>query len=91
MNNVLLINRIIPTIDDDRICNVTFVIADMHLQEVHDKIIKVICSSEYMDFNNPEISYNGFTTKQKAKIIPEIMKLLVENNLRVYGVYDLYS
>ena len=42
MNNVLLINRIIPTIDDDRICNITFVIADMHLQEVHDKIIKVI-------------------------------------------------
>lgn len=91
MNNVLLINRIIPTIDDDRICNVTFVIADMHLQEVHDKIIKVIGSSEYMDFNNTEISYNGFTTKQKAKIIPEIMNLLVENNLRVYGVYDLYS
>ena len=91
MNNVLLINRIIPTIDDDRICNVTFVIADMHLQEVHDKIIKVIGSSEYMYFNNTEISYNGFTTKQKAKIIPEIMKLLVENNLRVYGVYDLYS
>ena len=91
MNNVLLINRIIPTIDDDRICNVTFVIADMHLQEVHDKIIKVIGSSEYMDFNNTEISYPGLTTKQKAKIIPEIMKLLVENNSRVYGVYDLYS
>ncbi len=55
MNNVLLINRIIPTIDDDRICNITFVIADMHLQEVHDKIIKVIDSSEYMDLNNTEI------------------------------------
>ena len=91
MNNVLLINRIIPTIDDDRICNITFVIADMHLQEVHDKIIKVIDSSEYMDLNNTEINYNGFTTKQKAKLIPEIMKVLVENKLKVYGVYDLYS
>ena len=91
MNNVLLINRIIPTIDDNRVCNITFVIADMHLQEVHDKIIKVIDSSEYMDLNNTEINYNGFTTKQKAKLIPEIMKLLVENNLKAYGVYDLYS
>ena len=63
----------------------------MHLQEVHDKIIKVIDSSEYMDLNNTEINYNGFTTKQKAKLIPEIMKVLVENNLKVYGVYDLYS
>ena len=44
-----------------------------------------------MDLNNTEINYNGFTTKQKAKLIPEIMKVLVENNLKVYGVYDLYS
>ena len=91
MNNVLLINRIIPTIDDDRICNITFVISDMHLQEVHDKIIKVIDSSDYMDLSNTEINYNGFTTKQKARLIPEIMKVLVENKLKVYGVYDLYS
>ncbi len=91
MNNVLLINRIIPSVDDERICDITFVIGDMNLQQVHDKIIKVIGSSEYMDLSNTEINYNGFTTRQKAKVIPEVLKNLIDNNLKVYGVYDIYS
>ncbi|MDO5754635.1 MAG: hypothetical protein Q4P28_00150 [Tissierellia bacterium] len=88
MNDVLLIKKT-NLADKYSIGNMTFIIKDIHKNEVQEKVIQMI--HKYSELNQFILKYNGFEMKIKYNDIPNLLGDLCKQGIKVYGVYELYD
>lgn len=91
MNNVLLINRINPNDPSPIPRNISFIIGDMHLEDIHQKIYEIIQKLDYINIEELVIKYNGITVPLNISQIPDVISELSKKDIKLYGVYGLYE
>lgn len=91
MNKILLINRLDSSDYSQEKKNIFFIIGDMNLPAVENKLIDVINNSGLVTSEDIILKYNGVELKISTQEIPDIVKLLTKENLPVYGIYESYN
>lgn len=91
MNKVLLINRINPGDEQEKLVNMSFIIAGMEDEVTHNTLIKLIKDIDYISIENLVIKYNGIAVNMHLKNVPDFINLLCKNELRLFGVYEIYN
>ena len=91
MNDVLLINRIIPGGTPEKARNMTFILGDMHDIQFADKVADLIQETGFSFDENVILKYNGVEIRMLEQDIPEMIRIFNQKGIDVYGVYHLYS
>ncbi len=91
MNKTLLINRINPQDFTKNKKNMFFLIGDMNVPAVEDKLVEVLNNSDLLDINDIVYKYNGVELQVDVQKIPKIIKLLSTSDLSIYSVYEIYE
>ncbi len=91
MNDVLLINRIIPGETPEKARNMTFILGDMHDIQFADKVADLIQQTGFALDENVILKYNGVEIRMLEQDIPEMIRIFNQSGIDVYGVYHLYS
>lgn len=91
MNKILLINRINPQDYTDEKKKIFFALGGMNLPKVENKIIDILHNSGIIGVNDMVLKYNGVELNITTQQIPTIVKLLVNENIPIYSIYQFYN
>lgn len=91
MNKILLIDRLNPHNDSDEKHEVFFMLGGMQDPREEDRIIDVLNESTIVDSKDMVLKYNGVELNITVQDIPMVTKMLTENKIAIYGIYQIYS
>lgn len=91
MNKILLISRINPQDTTEEKKKIFFSIGEMDLASVENNIIDTLRKSDFIDFNDLVLKYNGIELNIKTQNIPEVIKLLSQADIKIYNIFQLYN
>lgn len=91
MNKILLINRLSPNEYSDAKDKVFFLIGKMNKPSAENKLIDVLNKSEVVKCEDILLKYNGVELYINTQQIPTIVKILVDEEFDIYGIYQLYN
>lgn len=91
MNKTLLINSINPQDFTNLKKNIFFLIGDLNIPEVNNKLINILNKTDLVNKNDILFKYNGVELNITAQTVPEIIKLLIKEDLSIYSVFQTYD
>ena len=91
MNKILLINRLNPEDQNPEKKKIFFSIGEMDLARVENKIIDILNNSKIVGPSDLVLKYNGIELNITTQEIPEIIKLLSKDDIKIYNVFELYN
>ncbi|WP_425539813.1 hypothetical protein [Microaceticoccus formicicus] len=91
MNNVLLINKCNPDERHNEILSLTVIIGEMHKQTTCDRVVAALEKMEFIDISKLILKYNGIVVDVNVENIPKLLLSLLNNDLKIYSVYELYE
>lgn len=91
MNNVLLINRTNPNDQTASPHKISFIVGEMHLEIVQQKIYEIIQNANYLRIEELIIKYNGIVIPLDIEKIPNLIYEFCKAGIKLYGVYELYE
>ena len=91
MNKILLINRINPEDYSKEKKKMFFSIGGMHITAVESRILDALHKEGFIDRDNLVLKYNGIELKITTQEIPEVVKLLIKENVPIYSIFELYN
>lgn len=91
MNKILLIDRLDPESLSSEKHDVFFLLGGMKNIEIDNKLIDIINNSGITNSKEMILKYNGIHLNLLVQEIPKIAKLLVENEIMIYGIYQIYT
>lgn len=91
MNNVLLINKCNPEERHNETLSLTVVIGEMHKQATCDRVVEALEKLGFIDISKLILKYNGIVVDINVDDIPKLLLSLLNNDLKVYSVYELYE
>lgn len=91
MNKVLLINRIDTKKFRDEEKRMFFLVDESKSQCVQEHLIDILDGTELIPKENIIYKYNGVEILMKEEDIPKIIKILMEANVNIYSIYQLYD
>lgn len=91
MNKIMLINRINPQDYSEEKKKIFFSIGGMDIITVENKILDALDKAEFTKKDNLVLKYNGIQLKVNIQEIPEVVKLLTEEGIKIYSIFELYN
>lgn len=91
MNKTLLINRINPQDFTKQEKRMFFLIGEMNVPEIEDRLIKTLNDLDFLDRDDIIYKYNGVELNIDSQTIPKIIKILSEKDLKIYSAYEIYD
>lgn len=91
MNKILLINRLNPQDYTDKKRKIFFTLGGMNIPSVEEKLIRLLNESGILNVNDILYKYNGVELNISVQQIPTIIKLLIQNNISIYSIYEIYN
>lgn len=91
MNKILLISRLNPEDYTDEKKKIFFSIGGMNITSVENKIIDILNTSNIVAANDLVLKYNGIELNIATQEIPEVIKLLSQEDIKIYNVFQLYN
>lgn len=91
MNKILLINRTDPQDYSEERKKVFFSIGGMNIKTMENKIIGIFQKCEFVKFNDLVFKYNGIEINITTQKIPQVIKMLSEEDIYIYNVFQLYN
>lgn len=91
MNKTLLINRINSQDFTNLKKNIFFLIGDINLPEVENKLFNILNKTDLVDENDIVFKYNGVELNITIQTIPAIIALLIKEELSIYSVFQTYN
>lgn len=91
MNKILLINRLNPQDYSDEKKKIFFILGGMNIPTVEEKLINILNESSILGVDDILYKYNGVELDISVQQIPVIIKLLTNNNISIYSVYEIYD
>lgn len=91
MNDVLLVRKINPDESLETYRTITVNLGQMHKASTCDTIVEVLEALDFIRLSSLIIKYNGITLDIKTADIPKLLSALIENDILVYSVYELYN
>ncbi|MDO5717971.1 MAG: hypothetical protein Q4P34_03225 [Tissierellia bacterium] len=91
MNDVLLINKCRPDTNPNESVNLSMVIGQMHKQRTCDLIVEILSKTDYIDISKLVFKYDGIVVSLEISKIPQLLSLMLENDVKVYNIYEIYE
>lgn len=91
MNKILLINRINPQDFTNKKKRICFIIGGMNVPSMENKLIESLNKSDVLEREDILYKYNGVELKISTQQIPDIVKLLTNNNIPIYNIFEVYD
>lgn len=91
MNKILLINRLNPQDFTNKKKKVCFIIGGMNIPTVENKLIELLNKSKILEINDITYKYNGVELNISTQQIPKIVKLLINNDIDIYNIFEVYN
>lgn len=91
MNKTLLINRIDPSDDSKQKRKIFFIIGDMNVSTVENKLIDILNNSKLINSEDMLLKYNGIELDISIEQIPSFVELLTNKDISIYGIYERYN
>ena len=91
MNKILLINKLDPQDYTEEKKKVFFSIGGMNITSIENKIIDILKKSGIIESNDLVLKYNGIELNIVTQKIPQVIKLLSQDNIKIYNVFQLYN
>ncbi|HLR20650.1 MAG TPA: hypothetical protein VK087_01460 [Tissierellaceae bacterium] len=88
MNDVLLINKIDTKNNTEEKKKIFFL---LDKESILSKLRDVLKKSDIIDIEDIIYKYNGVELKITTKEIPKIVKLLTEEDILIYSIYEIYN
>ena len=63
----------------------------MHITAVESRILDALHKEGFIDRDNLVLKYNGIELKITTQEIPEVVKLLIKENVPIYSIFELYN
>jgi len=68
-----------------------FILGGMNIPTVEEKLINILNESGILGVDDILYKYNGVELDISVQQIPVIIKLLTNNNISIYSVYEIYD
>ncbi|WP_075727628.1 hypothetical protein [Tissierella creatinophila] len=91
MNKILLINRINTKDFQEEKKRIFFLIGDMENKDTEAHLMDTLNSVEFLVKKDIVYKYNGVEIPIEEKNIPKMIKVLIEADINIYSVYELYD
>ena len=91
MNKVMLINKTNPQDSTKERKSIFFVIGDMNLSSIENKLIDVLKNISIVESKDIVLKYNGVELKLLIQQIPIVINTLCQENFSIYSVYEAYD
>ncbi len=91
MNKILLISRLNPQDYTEEKKKIFFSIGGMNITSIENKIIDILINNEIVESNDLVLKYNGIELNIITQKIPQVIKLLSQDDIKIYNVFQLYN
>ncbi len=91
MNKIMLISKLNPQDYTDEKKKIFFSLGGMNIPTIENKIIDILTKSKLVGLNDIVLKYNGIELNITTQQIPSIVKLLCNENISVYSIYQFYN
>ncbi len=91
MNKILLINRIDTKNFRKEEKRIFFLVDESQREYVEENLIDIVNKIGFVSKENIIYKYNGVEILMKEENIPKVIKVLMDSNIAVYSVYELYD
>lgn len=91
MNKTLLINRINPQDFTKHKKRMFFLIGEINVPSKETRLIDVLNNSNLLEINDIVYKYNGVELNIEVQSIPEIVKLLANEDFSIYSIFEIYN
>lgn len=91
MNKNILINRLNPQDHTEDKKKIFFIVGGLNLPTMENDIIDVLQKKLKLSLDDIVVKYDGVELNITTQKIPEVIKILAEENIAIYSVYQIYS
>lgn len=91
MNKIMLVNRINPEDYSEEKKKVFFSIGGMNINAVENKVMDTLHREGLIQGDNIVLKYNGIELEITTQQIPIVVKLLTDENIAIYNIFQLYN
>lgn len=91
MNKILLISRLNPQDYTEEKKKIFFSIGGMNITTIENKIIDILKKSGIIESDDLVLKYNGIELNMTTQKIPEVIRLLSQDDIKIYNVFQLYN
>lgn len=91
MYSGMLINKTDPKDNSNIKKRIFFIIGGMDKIEVENRLIRLLNKSKLLDLKDIMYKYNGIELNITTQQIPKFVRLFTENNIDIYGIYEIYN
>ncbi|MCK9443323.1 MAG: hypothetical protein M0Q14_02130 [Tissierellaceae bacterium] len=91
MNKIMLISKLNPQDYTEEKRKVFFSLGGMNIPSVENRIIDILQNSGLIGLNDIILKYNGIELNITTQQIPSIIRLLCEENISIYSIYQFYN
>lgn len=91
MNKILLINRINIKAFQEEKRRIFFLIGDGKKGSSESYLMDVLNNLDFLEVENIVYKYNGVEILMKEENIPLIVKVLIDAEINIYSIYELYD
>lgn len=91
MNKILLINRIDTKSFQEEKRRIFFLIGDIEKGNTETHLMDTLNNIEFLVKKDIVYKYNGVEIPMQEKNIPKIIKVLMDADIDIYSIYELYD
>ncbi|WP_313756221.1 hypothetical protein [Tissierella sp.] len=91
MNKIMLISKLNPQDYTEEKKKIFFSLGGMNIPTIENKIIDVLHKSGLIGLNDIVLKYNGIELNITTQQIPSIVRLLCNENISIYSIYQFYN
>ncbi|MBU5256275.1 hypothetical protein [Tissierella praeacuta] len=91
MNKIMLISKLNPQDYTEEKKKIFFSLGGMNIPTIENKIIDVLHKSGLVGLNDIVLKYNGIELNITTQQIPSIVRLLCNENISIYSIYQFYN
>lgn len=91
MNKIMLISKLNPQDYTEEKKKIFFSLGGMNIPTIENKIIDVLHKSGLVGLNDIVLKYNGIELSITTQQIPSIVRLLCNENISIYSIYQFYN
>lgn len=91
MNKILLINRLNPEDKNNLKKKMFFLLGEMNFSATESRLKETLDKINILKEEDIVFKYNGVELNLLTQEIPNVIKILLDNNFLIYSIYETYT
>lgn len=91
MNKNILINKLNPQDYTEEKKKIFFIVGNLNLPTMENDIVDILQKTAKINLDDIVVKYDGIELNITTQKIPEVIKVLLNENISIYSIYQIYS